>query len=339
MRNLCVYAWLLFSGCVIAQQSDFKHIDFSKADAIAKSVKSKRLYELNKLTLQLTADLQTDVEKLRSIHTWICSNVANDFSLYSLNERKRKKYVNDSIQLERWNSDFKQRLFKKLLKKKKTICTGYAYLLKEMCTIAGIKAEMVNGFGKTATTDFSELPMPNHTWNVVQLNNKWYVCDPTWSTGISFPEEGRFEFNYNDGYFLADPKIFNLNHFPLEKKYSLLEEPLDFNSFVQYPIIYGDAYHFIKDYIEPTKMHHELFKNDTLTFTYVLKKPIDTHQIKFITFNGSDERSFTPIIDYKNDVLTLRHQFKNKGYFDLHVYLENKLIATYTVAVKKSNNN
>ncbi|MGB1043434.1 MAG: hypothetical protein ACPGU6_08575, partial [Tenacibaculum sp.] len=114
---------LLFVKVSFGQQSDFSHINFTKADNIAKLYKSKRLLELNKTTYNLTKNLSTDVEKLRAIYVWICNNIANDFSLYSLNERKRKKYVKDSLKLQDWNSKFKKKLFKKLLKKKKTICT------------------------------------------------------------------------------------------------------------------------------------------------------------------------------------------------------------------------
>ena len=50
-----------------------------------------------------------------------------------------------------------------------------------MSAIVGIKVLMVNGFGRTSAVDFSKLTMPNHTWNAVNLNNKWYLCDPTWA--------------------------------------------------------------------------------------------------------------------------------------------------------------
>ncbi|WP_397446029.1 transglutaminase domain-containing protein [Polaribacter sp. R77954] len=330
--TLCIFLFLASYG--FAQQSDFKHIDFSKADQIAKKVKSKRLFELNKLTFELTKDLKTDVEKFRAIYIWICNNVANDFGLYAANERKRKRFAEDSLKLQNWNSKFKKKLFKKLLKKKRTICTGYAYLLKEMCTTIGIESKMVNGFGRTAAVDFNTLTMPNHTWNTVKLNNKWYLCDPTWSTGISFPEEGRFKFIYNDGYFLTEPKLFFYNHFPLESKYTLLKKnTLNFNDFVDAPLLYGDAYQILEKHISPKKMHHTISKGSSYSFEYQLKKEANAKRVKFIIDSGSTEKTVKPQIELQEKHLKLTQTFNRIGFFDMHLYMDNKLMATYTFKV------
>ena len=336
MQKIGFILLLLFINVSFGQQSDFKHIDFTKADLIAKSYKSKRLLELNKITYNLTKDLDTDVEKLRSIYVWICNNVANDFSLFSLNERKRKRYFKDSIKLQKWNSKFKKKLFKKLLKKKKTICSGYAYLLKEMCNIAGIESKMVNGFGRTSTVNFEELDMPNHSWNVVKLNNKWYLCDPTWSTGISFPDDGRFKFSYNDGYFLTDPKLFLQNHYPVEQVFTLLNNnDTSFLEFTELPLLYANAFNFLEENISPKKMYQEIKKDSTLTFSYKLKKNIDPQKVKLVYFSGDFERKLYPKISIKNNILTVNQTFKRKGFYDVHLYIENKIIVTYTIKVLK----
>lgn len=336
MQKTVLLLLLFYFNFSFSQQSDFKHINFTKANQIAKKIKTKRLYELNKLTFILTNELETDIEKLRSIYVWICSNISNDFRLYSLNERKRNRFLQDSLKLENWNSKFKKILFKKLLKKKRTICTGYAYLLKEMCNIAGIEAKMVNGFGRTSTVDFSKLTMPNHTWNIIKINNKWYLCDPTWSTGISFPNEGRFQFIYNDGYFLTEPKLFSVNHFPINEDFSLLENDVpNFTDFTELPILYGGAFNLLEEHILPEKMHHDLQKNDVFTFKYQLKKKVDLEKIKFVFYNGLNENSIRPKVNLEHNLLTLNHTFKNKGFYDLHLYIENTIIATYTFKVTK----
>ena len=327
---------LLFIKTGFAQQSDFSHINFTKADNIAKAYKSKRLLELNKITYDLTKDLNTDVEKLRAIYYWITHNVANDFNLYTLNERKRSCYIKDSIKLQNWNSKFKKKLFKKLLRKKRTICTGYAYLLKEMSSIAGIESKMVNGIGRTSSVDIENISMPNHTWNVVKLNNKWYLCDPTWSTGISFPEEGRFEFKYNNGYFLTDPKLFYQNHYPIESKFTLLENHnSSFSSFAELPLLYGDAFNYIKEPLAPIKMYHEIKQNSKFTFQYKLSKKVDKKNVKLVYFVGDDEKKLKSEIHIIDNILTVNHTFRKKRYYDVHVFINNKIIATYTINVVK----
>ena len=195
---------------------------------------------------------------------------------------------------------------------------------------------MVNGFARTASVDFSKPIMPNHTWNVVMLNGKWYLCDPTWSTGISFPDEGRFKFTYNNGYFLTAPELFFQNHFPIEKQYSLLgDKTPSFTEFIEFPLLYGDAFTIIDKHISPKKMHHNLKKNDFFTFQYQLKRDVNFRKVKFIIDSGSGERSVKPEIKFTNNILTLNYKFKNRGFFDVHLYIENKLISTYTFKVSK----
>ena len=337
MQKIGFSLLFFFMNFCFAQQSDFKHINFTKADNIAKTYKTKKRLELNKTAHNLTKNLETDVEKFRAIYVWICKNIANDFSLYALNERKRKRFSQDSIKLKKWNSKFKKILFKKLLKRKRTICTGYAYLLKEMCTIVGIESKMVNGIGRTSLVDLEYLNMPNHTWNIVKLNNKWYLCDPTWSTGISFPKEGRFQFQYNDGYFLTTPKLFFQNHFPVKPEFSLLENKTPtFYEFSELPLLYNDAFLYLEEQILPSKMHHIIKRNSTFTFQYKLKKKIDLKKVKLVYFASDSERKLKPRIELSDNFLTLNQTFKRKGFYDIHLFINDKIIATYTFKVLKN---
>lgn len=330
----CLFLFLIFINSSFSQQSDFKHIDFTKADFIGKTFKSRKLVNLQKVTLSLTENLETEVEKFRAIYIWICHNIANDYGLYVLNDRKRKKFSKDSIRLSEWNSHFKKVLFKKLIKRKKTICTGYAYLLKEMCEKVGIEAKMVNGYGRTSDVYIEDLEEPNHTWNVVKLNGKWYLCDPTWATGISYPEEGKFKFLYNDGYFLTEPKVFFQNHFPLENDYSLLQNSTPkLTEFIEMPLLYAEAYNILKESLLPLTMHNELKVNETFTFKYKLTKQIDVNKIRFVISTGIIEKTIKPKIILQENKLTLQNTFTRKGFYDVHFYIDSKIIATYTFNV------
>lgn len=331
-----LFVYIFFINICVAQKADFNNINFSKADNIAKSYKSKNLLNLNEITFNITKDLETDVEKLRSIYVWICNNIANDFGLYSKNKRKRERFKEDSIRLHEWNSEFKTILFKRLLKKKKTICTGYAYLLKEMCSIVGIEAKIVNGFGRTSDVDFTTLTEANHSWNLVKINGKWYLCDPTWATGISFPEEGKFYFQFNEGYFLTVPQLFFKNHYPLQKEYSLLNDATPtLQEFTEMPLLYGEAYNFLETHISPNKMHQEIKQNDVFTFEYQLKKDIKIDDLKLIFSSGSNEKTVQPEINLQDKRLAITYQFKNRGFYDVHLYHQQKIIATYTFKISK----
>lgn len=337
MRKICILWVVIFwIHSTHSQQADFKNVDFSKADNIAKSHRKSKLKDLNKLTYLLTQNLDSDIEKFRAIYMWVTHNIANDHRLYKKNNRKRKKFANDSIALEEWNSKLKRELFKKLLKRKKTICTGYAYLIKEMSDIVGIEATMVAGVGKITELTEEDFNDPNHTWNAVKINEKWYLSDPTWASGISYPEQGRFVFDYNNGYFLSDPELFIMNHYPIDSKWSLLDKDIPaFKDFLNAPLIYGDAYTSLLKHVSPKKMHHEIKEEDTIKFQYVLKKDIDVNKVKFAIVSGLNEFIKKPEAIKKGNDLSLQLQFKNRGFYDVHLYFDKQLIATYTVRVNK----
>lgn len=336
MRRLIFFFFIGSINFSFGQKSDFAAIDFTKADNLAKRYNAKNLSNLSSLTKNLTKDLHTDVEKFRAIYIWITHHISNDFNLYSKNHHKRKKFKNDSIKLEKWNSRFKKILFKKLVRKKRTICTGYAYLLKEMCTIAGIKSLMVNGSGRTSTTDIEDLSFANHTWNLVKLQHKWYLCDPTWATGTSYPEQGKFVFDYNDGYFLTEPKLFFFNHFPIDSEHALLGvNPPSFNDFVALPLLYANAYEVLEKHISPQKMHHEIKQHSEFTFQYKLKKNIDLSKVKLIFSTNVSEKVVKPKISLKENLLTLKHTMNKRGFYDVHFYIDEDIVATYTFRIKR----
>ena len=158
-----------------AQISDFKNINFKNADKIAFDYKGNDLSNLPGLAYNLTHNLSSDVEKFRAIYLWVSTNIEGDYDGFRKNIAKRSKYKNDSLEQYKWNKSFSNQVFKKLAKEKKTICTGYAYLVKNLANLANIKCEIIDGFGRNESTEASKSKFPNHSWNAVQINNKWYL--------------------------------------------------------------------------------------------------------------------------------------------------------------------
>lgn len=321
-----------------AQISDFKTIDFSKADAIALQYKNETLNNLPELSHKLTSNLTTDVERFRAIFTWVCNNVANDYKLYSKNMRKRQRLKKDSLKLKEWNSRFKKETLKKLLKKNKTICTGYAYLVQKLANLANIDCKMINGFARTSTINTERLDTPNHSWNAVKLNKKWYLCDPTWASGIPNSETNLFEFKYNDGFFLATPELFAVDHYPEDRKWLLLEDDShSFETFIEGPILYGNAYANLSNHYAPKKMHNTIKKNEKVTFKFQLQKAIDIKDVHLLIDSGSNNRKIHPeSTSIKNETLLMEYQFKNIGFYDVHFFIGDDVISTYTFKVKKN---
>ena len=207
-----------------AQQSDFVTIDFSRADRLAEAQQGEDLYSLPMLVQNLTANLKTDVEKFRAIYYWVSHNIGGEYHLMIENNRMRKRLKDKPEELAVWNNGFKKEVFNKLLQDKETLCSGYTFLIKEMARLAGIECETIEGYAPIDDLDEEDLGVPNHSWNAVKLNDKWYLCDATWSSGLTDLSTFLFHFDYDDSYFLMDPTEFAKSHRPLDLNWTLLPQ-------------------------------------------------------------------------------------------------------------------
>ena len=336
IRNLFTFLITFVSINLQAQLSDFKNINFKEADSIANSYKGESLISLPILSYNLTNSLSTDVEKFRAIYIWVCSNIKNDYKAFLKNDNERRKYRNDSIKLEKWNEEFSKKVFAKLIKEQKTVCTGYAYLIKELSNYANINCEMINGYGRTAYESKEEYYIPNHSWNAVQLNNKWYLCDATWSSGVFDLNEYFFVYNYNNGYFLTEPEMFAKNHYPLEDKWLLIEEEYKLDTFFEAPFVYGEAFRYGIKTVNPKEMNSEVIQNETITILLKELIEIDSNRYNIEIISGNYTKSILPIINRSDEgFIELKFSIPHKGLYDTHLKLGEDYLSTYLIKVKK----
>lgn len=334
MKTIFVFLSIFIIHICKAQVSDFEMIDFSKAETVAKLNYGKSLNNLPLLTYNLTNGLTTDVEKFRAIYIWVCNNISGDIKQNNIVNRKRKKYKNDNTKYLKWNEEFKKKAFKTLLKNKKTMCTGYAYLIKEMCFLANIDCKIIDGYGRTTISNVDSLETINHSWNAVKLKGKWYLCDATWSSGYML-NNYLFIKDYNDGYFLTDPILFATNHYPLDKKW-FLNATLEQSEFESSPLVYGELFKHQIIPISPSKMVIKTEANDEINFSFKTLKSIPSAKIQLIKFSTNKEHSLE-IYDIKNEngIISFKHKFKNKGLYDIHLKIDSDIVATYTAEIDK----
>jgi hypothetical protein len=317
-----------------AQKSDFKHISLKKADSIAFNYKDESLHNLPILSYKLTHNLSTDVEKFRAIYKWVCIAIANDYSLWDLNQSKRNRFENKSEKLKIWNIKIKEKLYNRLLNDKRTICSGYAFLIKELCDLANLETKVIHGFGKTAYTTLNETSSPNHSWNSVLLNNKWYLVDATWASGSQNPTTYNFEFNYSDGYFLTHPKLFATNHYPIDSKWQLIApETFTFDSFLKAPIFYRDGFEILEQTNYPTKFHTNINLEQKASFSYLFSKELKTEELQFLLDDGKSSKLINPELVETNGHIKMNYKFLKTGFYDVHLMYKTTFLATYTYNV------
>lgn len=215
------------------------------------------------------------------------------------------------------------------------MCTGYAYLIKELCYLANIECVIVDGYGRTVNSNINQLEIPNHSWNTIKLNNKWYLCDATWSSGYLDDERG-FIKNYNDGYFLTDPILFGKNHYPLKQKW-LLNDTLTVTKFVNAPLVYGEAFEYKIKLLTPQLMNMLIKKEEEIYFSFHSTKNIAIKEVSIVYYIGVKEKHINIYnIKKKNGLISFNYKFKHKGIYDVHLKIKNDIVATYTVKVTKN---
>ena len=317
-----------------AQPTDFWNIDFTKADSIAFRYEGYSLKKTEQLVDSLTSPLNTEVEKFRAIFRWVTDNISYDYQLYLEIIKKQAKWKNNKKTMSRLAERVSKKKLRHMILRRKAICSGYATLLDYMCSVAGIESVFINGHARTY-----DLPngRPNHAWNAVKLNGKWYLCDVTWASGGVDPDVQRFFKQYENAYFLTEPSLFICNHYPLEKRWSLLKDPPSLKDFYRSAF---KAIGYIENKINSYSPANDIIRiklNDKfqLTFTSNAIKVNDEVSVVVTNQSGNKERMNEKVKLKKNNMgeYVLEFPLTQKGSFYVRIYINHIDTFVYQVVV------
>ncbi|BDD07230.1 transglutaminase domain-containing protein [Aureibacter tunicatorum] len=333
MRIYLLTLFSFLSQLGFGQISDFKEVDFQKADSIAYSHDKEDLKNLPILSYKLTSELDRDVEKFRSIFTWVSTNIIYDHDMYKKIQAKERKYVDDSLALNNWKKSMVPIAFEKLEKQRKTTCGGYAYLINELAKMADLECELIIGYSKTPVSNTEFPARVNHTWNAVKLNGKWYLCDATFASGYYDPNIYEYVPEYNEYYFLSDPDLFIMNHYPLDHKWLLTDTKTSLEQFILAPVIYKEAYKHDFKPSQPSTLKVKMQKGISRRFSFITDKAFKDEDITL--WIGEKVKRKPALISNGEGRLEFDITFNSKGTYDLHVQVSEDYVASYVVKVKK----
>jgi transglutaminase/protease-like cytokinesis protein 3 len=125
---------------------------------------------------------------------------------------------------------YKTDLIEEVMKSREAVCSGYAELFCEFLSRCNIPCEVINGFSKTRENILQGIPYSeDHSWNAISINEHWHLIDVTWANTTS--RDGFID----DYYFMTEPGLFILDHYPTDPSWQLLPDPIPFDKFKQYP--------------------------------------------------------------------------------------------------------
>ncbi len=331
--SLLACAIMLGSLNLFAQISDFNDADFRKADSIAALHPRHSLVDLRILSKKLTTPLEREEEKFRAIYRWVCDNIVNDYSLFSEHKQQRERL--DAKSFEAWNRKFSARSFRILVSEHRTICTGYARLVSELAMYAGIDCRVIDGYGRSGQSNNGGKGVVNHSWNAVRLYNKWYLCDPTWSSGLIDGATLQFVRKFNASYFLPSPDMFVQNHYPADTTFVVSKTIRSLDVYLNRPLISAEAYPYEVQPIAPETFRIITEKGATVLFQFTVGRPLDANKLQLYVGKKLTETRFkSKQVENDRAGFITDHTFKSRGTYRVYVTIEDKPVILYDITVR-----
>lgn len=209
MGNQALYAYKIYlifllvgMGLSRTNAQPFDSKIFRAIDKYAKNTPEEATHSIESLAKYLTAEAPDQLNQVRAFYIWIANNISYDDTAFFDGQQSYQ-----SLNLEH---EHKQEALE-VLHNRTAVCVGYTHLFKALCQQINITAEVVTGHCKDSKGKLADML---HAWNVVKIDNQWYMLDPTWGAGALDTDTKRYIRQYNDFYFLQAKEIFLQTHFP-----------------------------------------------------------------------------------------------------------------------------
>lgn len=302
-RNLMRF-YIIFTLIFLVASHSFAK-DFTKVDNFSRS--QVKTGDYKSMARKLTSSFVDQNDKVRSIFVWITDNLSYDiqrlrngefissYTLYGKNQKeidqKKQKIKEDKI-VKAYNSG-------------KGICEDYCYLFQAMCQCIGIECTMITGYGKYNLISQNDQFSSNHAWNAVKINEKWSLMDITWAAGSIDLYSGNFNKKFQDGFFMTDPALFIINHFPENTKWQLLQNPVSKNDFINFPILYDGFYDY--QIMAVPKIYYDQSENKSINIEMKFGNSIP--QIKIFSTGKNIKAIFTT----KEKILNIKFPYRGNS--------------------------
>ena len=163
------------------------------------------------LSNYFTEKYPSDTDRIKAIFTWEATNISYDVdNMYMLTYGEGKE--------EKIN---------KALTTRAAVCEGYAELFNEICNKSGIRSMVIEGYTKQkGMVDY--IP---HAWVAANIQNSWYLFDPTWSSG--YLNNGKYVSSFSYRFYKVKPEELIKTHMPFDPLYQFLKHPVSTKNFYE----------------------------------------------------------------------------------------------------------
>lgn len=206
-------------------------------DSVARHVRYHG--DIHALVWKLTNPYTDDKDRARAIFIWITHHIAYDRVKFNKGKSPGIPDYSGFPDSAARMQAFTDRYVRRVLHRRKAVCSGYAWLFTKMCDIARLRSSVVVGYSKTKPYQVGGGISEDHAWNVIWLDGAWHFVDATWAAGgcdedksptwlerfllgYGDPCLGRFHYKYDEYYWLTPFDYFQRNHYPLDPRWAML---------------------------------------------------------------------------------------------------------------------
>jgi hypothetical protein len=138
------------------------------------------------------------IDRAWSIFVWIGDRIHYDVDAYLSGHVRDEKVTAEDV-----------------LKKRLTVCDGFAALYAALARAAGLEVQIVQGYAKAYGVKSHEVfEKPNHAWILLKLDGAWHTIDPTWGAG--FVRDDAYTKQRDTVYFHGQSEELQFTHWPID---------------------------------------------------------------------------------------------------------------------------
>ena len=194
---------------------------FPELDEYAKNIASASEASLQTLAASLIRPASNDLEKTRTLFTWIATHIAYDDNGFN-------------------TGNYSDMTAEGVLRNRVSVCQGYSNLFQALGKLAGLEIVTITGNAKGITYQPGQsLGNSDHAWNAVRIDGKWKLFDVTWAAGYGRGVNGKLVSvrQFDDYWFDTRPDEFIFSHFPEDDSWQLNEVRISKYQFEKLPYV------------------------------------------------------------------------------------------------------
>ena len=288
---------------------------FHALDEYARKTPKKYTTDPETLSQYLLKPAKTDLQKVRTLFTWIATHVQYDAEAYNSNNYPDQSALN-------------------VLASRKAVCAGYSALMQTLCEAAGLEAKSIvgyaKGYGYKPGDKFTET---DHAWNAVKIDDAWHLFDVTWGSGFGTTKDGKLvtAMEFDPFWFDVHPKAFIFTHLPEDPSWQLTGDVWQLDEYERQPYLPGA---FFTVGFDPNEIYREVKSGGPREFVdvYSMDFPVKVIRIPYAKNQiAGQELSFKIQSDYAEDIVLIDgsnwHHFKKQDntFTLLHKPVSNEL--------------